>query len=151
MKHNKYTKELLEPIIIKSFNWSEVCRILKVTPACGTQTHIKKRAIDFDIDFSHFTGSAWSKGKKFPYKHNIEDYLSGKVFTNSHSLKKRLFKEGIKEKKCEDCGLSEWQDKDLPLELDHIDRNSKNNNLVNLRIRCPNCHSLKTREDRRVK
>lgn len=147
----RYTKELLQPIIIKSLNWADVCRELGVGFACGTQTHIKKRAIDFGIDFSHFTGGGWRKGKIFEYKYPIEKYLSGEFHIGSHKLKLRLIKEGLKNKECEDCHLSEWMGKDLPLELDHIDRNSNNNNLNNLRIRCPNCHALKTREDRTKK
>jgi 5-methylcytosine-specific restriction endonuclease McrA len=30
----------------------------------------------------------------------------------------------------------------IPLEIDHIDGNSENNNESNLRMLCPNCHSL---------
>lgn len=30
----------------------------------------------------------------------------------------------------------------LPLEIDHIDGNSENNSEENLRLICPNCHSL---------
>lgn len=146
---NKYTKELLEPLIKNSLNWAQVCRSLNIKPACGTQTHVKKRSIDFGIDFSHFTGQAWSRGKRLSYKKVIDNYLSGEIKINSHALKNRLINEGIKEKKCENCGLSEWKGKDLPLELDHIDRNHHNNNLTNLQILCPNCHSIKTREDRK--
>jgi hypothetical protein len=147
----KYTKNLLEPIIVKSLSWSQVCRELGVSVASGTQTHIKKRANDFGIDFSHFTGQGWRKGRTFENKYPIERYLSGELFIGSHKLKLRLIKEGFKKKECEDCFLSEWMNKELPLELDHIDRNPKNNKLSNLRIRCPNCHALKTREDRKNK
>ena len=43
--------------------------------------------------------------------------------------------------KCTCCGLKSWLDKPISLELDHIDGNSSNNNPVNLRMLCPNCHS----------
>ena len=39
------------------------------------------------------------------------------------------------------CGISKWQDKILTLQVDHIDGNNKNNEISNLRLLCPNCHS----------
>ena len=40
------------------------------------------------------------------------------------------------------CGLSEWMNQTLPLVCDHIDGDSKNNNLNNFRIICNNCDSI---------
>lgn len=42
---------------------------------------------------------------------------------------------------CETCGISEWLDKPITLEMDHIDGNNQNDDLSNLRLLCPNCHS----------
>ncbi|MBZ0285472.1 MAG: HNH endonuclease [Anaerolineae bacterium] len=42
---------------------------------------------------------------------------------------------------CGICGISEWMEAPIRLELDHIDGNADNNNLDNLRVLCPNCHS----------
>lgn len=42
---------------------------------------------------------------------------------------------------CECCGISEWQGKEIGLQLDHIDGNADNNHEDNLRLLCPNCHS----------
>jgi hypothetical protein len=59
----------------------------------------------------------------------------------TYKLKLRLFKERIKENKCEICDISEWCNMELKCELDHINGDSRDHRLENLRILCPNCHS----------
>jgi hypothetical protein len=59
----------------------------------------------------------------------------------TNKLRLRLIKEGIKDEKCEICGIEDWQGERLAFELDHIDGNSNNHLLENLRVVCPNCHS----------
>lgn len=54
--------------------------------------------------------------------------------------RKRLIEDGIKDERCECCGLSEWMGKPIPLELHHKDFNHYNNSLDNLQILCSNCH-----------
>lgn len=61
---------------------------------------------------------------------------------DSQWLRIRLIKEGILENVCALCSqLPEWNGKPLVLQLDHIDGDHFNNNLNNLRILCPNCHT----------
>ena len=43
---------------------------------------------------------------------------------------------------CEVCSISMWQGQKIPLEFDHVDGNYMNNAPSNLRMVCPNCHSL---------
>lgn len=44
--------------------------------------------------------------------------------------------------KCYECGVGQYYNgKPLTLHCDHIDGNSDNNTLDNLRLLCPNCHS----------
>jgi Zn finger protein HypA/HybF involved in hydrogenase expression len=146
---NRYTRDILEPIIKESMNWADVCRTLNITTSTGVQSHVKKRAIEFGIDFSHFTGFHWSRGKKFPLKYPIEDYLTNKRFIGSHKLKLLLFEYKIKEKKCERCGLTEWLGEEVVFELDHINGNHEDNRIDNIMIMCPNCHRNKTRKQKK--
>jgi len=44
--------------------------------------------------------------------------------------------------KCNSCGLDQWLDNPLVLELEHKDGNNQNNVRENLEGLCPNCHSL---------
>lgn len=46
--------------------------------------------------------------------------------------------------KCSQCGWNEINStsNNCPLEVDHIDGNSANCDPINLRVLCPNCHSL---------
>ena len=60
---------------------------------------------------------------------------------NRTKLKERLVKEGLKEYKCECCGISEWNGKPLALQLHHINGIHNDNRLSNLQLLCPNCHS----------
>jgi hypothetical protein len=43
--------------------------------------------------------------------------------------------------KCDVCGINEWNNKPIVLELEHKDGNSENNLEENLCCLCPNCHS----------
>lgn len=42
---------------------------------------------------------------------------------------------------CAVCRHDTWNERPIPLELDHIDGNSDNNARTNLRLICPNCHA----------
>jgi hypothetical protein len=61
------------------------------------------------------------------------------TYARAH-LKKRLFKEGLKSRRCEMCGQDErWRGRWMALILDHINGVWDDNRLENLRIICPNC------------
>jgi 5-methylcytosine-specific restriction endonuclease McrA len=62
-------------------------------------------------------------------------------YRSNHYLKKMIKDFELLPWKCSCCSIENWQNKDITLELDHIDGSSHNCKLENLRLLCPNCHS----------
>jgi hypothetical protein len=141
----KHTKEELEEAVKKSLALAGVCRELDMKPCGGNYKTLHTKFKEWEIDTSHFTGAAWNQGNTFrPFgkKYELVDVLiEDSPYKSSHSLKKRLFKEGLKTKECEECGIVEWNGKQITLELDHVNGDNTDNRLENLKILCPNCHS----------
>lgn len=144
---------VIKGVVKESKSWAEVCRKIGLKPDTGSQSYIKSVAVRNQVDYSHFTGQAWNRGKEFPELRRPVSYylkLNG-PFINSHVLRKKLIASELKKEKCEDCGLFEWMGEKPPLELDHLNDNRNDNRLSNLRISCPNCHALKTRKNRKLR
>ena len=86
--------------------------------------------------------------KEFQYKTYIQNWKKGKEdgmrgeYQISSYIKTYLFEKY--KNKCARCGWGETNlyTNKIPLEIEHIDGNYKNNMEENLILLCPNCHSL---------
>lgn len=86
--------------------------------------------------------------KEFEYKQYITKWKNGEVlgmrgdYQISMNIKRYIFEKY--DNKCAQCGWGKINPytKTLPLEIEHIDGNYKNNKEENLILLCPNCHSL---------
>ena len=79
----------------------------------------------------NYKGNQGGKGiKTDPKRVSAEKFVL--INTSNAAKRRRLIEDGIKEAKCECCGLSEWMGKPIPLELHHKDFNHYNNELSNL-------------------
>ena len=155
MKPRKWTKIDLENAAKSSFSFRQVISKIGLVPAGGNYEQVKRYIKEYSINIKHFRGMGWNKGMKGIGKPKIAliDILVKKSMFQSYKLKKRLFKEGIKFPKCEECQwCKQTIDGRIPVELDHINGDRYDNRLDNLRVLCPNCHSLKqTHRGRNIK
>ena len=71
----------------------------------------------------------------------FDEYIKTSKTIQTNKIRRKLFKEGLKEKKCERCGNTTWNNMPIPLEVHHKDGCKENNQLENLEILCPNCHA----------
>lgn len=111
-----------------------ICREISCKPST-LDFHLKVMGISYAGN--KFVGLRPGGNKRPVIERLRQDTVYG-----SHYLKNLLFRDGLKERCCEECGITVWQDRPAPLELHHINGDRFDNRLENLQILCSNCHSL---------
>jgi len=145
MTHRKYSDTQFRDAVQKARNIREALGLLELKPAGGNYKTFKHYCTQLSVDTSHFVDGVrdGTRGRKFPDRHisSTHHLVEGSTI-QSFRLKKYLFREQLLAKHCSNCNLEEWLGKPIPLELDHINGISNDNRIENLRVLCPNCHSL---------
>ena len=102
---------------------------------------IRQRMTDLNVDNNIFKGKSPLIQTVKERQINKKDLFRENCKHVRSILRRTILKEGLIPYKCEICGVTEWNDKTLSLELDHINGINNDNRLENLRFLCPNCHS----------
>lgn len=149
----KYSKEDFVNSWLNSRSIADCARRLNLTIYGSTYTTIKNTAEILGLSDEHHTGRGWNKGLKLNRKDKvpIEDLLILNGKASSSTLRRRLLKEGLLEKKCYApfCpnpiktidGLT-GKEVDTPLTLDHINGINNDHRIENLRFICANCDRM---------
>lgn len=127
--------------IVKECNtMGQVVRALHLRSSGTAYKAIRKRIERLNLDTSHWIDVG--VGRQQPTK-ALEDILvKDSDYLFSTSLKGRLIRAGLLEYRCYSCGVVEWQGVSLALHIDHINGQRTDHRLENLRLLCPNCHSI---------
>jgi hypothetical protein len=134
-----YTEADAREAVAASLSFAEALRRLGKCPTGGAGAVLKKWTVTWQISTDHFDpyeASRRRRGVRIP----LGEILVENSTYHRGKLKDRLFEAGLKDRRCELCGLGElWQGCRLALILDHVNGVSNDNRIENLRIVCPNC------------
>lgn len=135
----------LDLLVAKSKTFSEILKHFGLKNIGGNVNTLKKRLAFEQINHSHIPsgrGSNKNRPKGGPKYIDISEILVKDSPYPRCTVRRRLINENIIPYECAICEQkSFWNNKKLPLILDHINGKNDDHRLENLRFLCPNCNS----------
>lgn len=132
-----YTEEQFRAAWAEATSINDVARRLNLRVSGGSSTTLRTLGEALGLNTGHFQPGGPTRRRP------LEEILVKHSPIHSNSgLRQRLVKAGLKEDKCEHCGITEWMGQPAPLQLDHENGDNRDNRLENLRVLCANCHML---------
>lgn len=136
----RYSEQQARDAVAAASCWSDALRRLGMCPTGGGAQILKKYVGIWDISTDHFDPHAAKRVAGRARAVPLEDVLVPNSSYSRGRLKDRLYRAGLKQRRCELCGQGEdWNGGRMSLILDHVNGISSDNRLDNLRIVCPNC------------
>lgn len=138
---SSWTREELEEAVKHNTGIPGILKYMGFPPMGSYYNWIRRKILSLKIDTSHFV-KTYRQHLAVP---DSEFFIKGKK-ANGYVIKTRLLKQGV-EYKCTNCCGVEWKNLKgdivkIPLQVDHINGDSTDNRVSNLRLLCPTCHAL---------
>lgn len=89
---------------------------------------------------SKFIQFCSNKCYRINFTNGVRSRMESGDVKNPQAIRKYLLID--RGERCECCGLSDWMNTPIPLEIHHVDGNSDNNLPINLKVLCRNCHAI---------
>jgi 5-methylcytosine-specific restriction endonuclease McrA len=140
--------DVLQTIINESNSVVTILKKLGFDPYTGNHRTLTQRLKEEIFDMEEFNINKKEEHRKRTSKahfsnriENDEVFQENSKYRNNNDIKKRLLVIGF-EYRCTECGITDnYNNKEIKLQLDHINGINDDNRLENLRFLCPNCHS----------
>lgn len=136
---HSYTIEEVKQACTQATYMAQALHFLGLTIHTINYRKIRTLIDNHNIDTSHWNSQI-----------NSRKYLHEEIFCEDSPISRTDLRKKVKMynvlnlDSCSCCGINEWMGEDLSVQIDHINGNSRDNRIENLRALCPNCHSQTT-------